>query len=117
MSFLQPLILVALPLVALPILIHLINQYRHRTVPWAAIAEVIEILLEAHRLPNAPMIVKAPPATAKAMMLAGAGDDASRAFIETRAPVQATGKTGRVLPEEYRQGLDVYLNVLGGGTE
>jgi len=36
MNFLQPLALIALPLMALPILIHLINQYRHRTVPWAA---------------------------------------------------------------------------------
>ena len=36
MSFLQPFILIALPLMALPILIHLINQQRHRTIPWAA---------------------------------------------------------------------------------
>ena len=36
MGFLQPLALVALPLIALPILIHLINQHRHRTIPWAA---------------------------------------------------------------------------------
>ena len=36
MSFLQPLALIALPLIALPILIHLINQHRHRTIPWAA---------------------------------------------------------------------------------
>jgi len=36
MTFLQPLILVALPLMALPIVIHLIHQHRHRTVPWAA---------------------------------------------------------------------------------
>ena len=36
MSFLQPLALIALPLIAVPILIHLINQYRHRTIPWAA---------------------------------------------------------------------------------
>ena len=36
MSFLQPLILIALPLMALPVLIHLINQQRHRTIPWAA---------------------------------------------------------------------------------
>jgi hypothetical protein len=40
-SFLQPLILAALPLIALPILIHLINQYRHRTVPWAAMMFLI----------------------------------------------------------------------------
>ena len=36
MGFLQPLALIALPLIALPILIHLINQQRHRTIPWAA---------------------------------------------------------------------------------
>ena len=36
MSFLQPLALLGLPLVALPILIHLVNQRRHRTVNWAA---------------------------------------------------------------------------------
>ena len=36
MNFQQPLALIALPLVALPILIHLINQHRHRTIPWAA---------------------------------------------------------------------------------
>jgi len=36
MSFLNPLILAALPLMVLPILIHLINQHRHRTVQWAA---------------------------------------------------------------------------------
>lgn len=36
MSFLQPFVLIALPLMALPVLIHLINQQRHRTIPWAA---------------------------------------------------------------------------------
>ncbi|MDE0010220.1 MAG: BatA domain-containing protein [Candidatus Poribacteria bacterium] len=36
MSFLQPLALIGLPLIALPIIIHLINQHRHRTIPWAA---------------------------------------------------------------------------------
>ena len=36
MNFLQPWILAALPLIALPIIIHLINRNRHRSVPWAA---------------------------------------------------------------------------------
>lgn len=36
MSFLQPIMLFALPLIALPIVIHLINQYRYRTIEWAA---------------------------------------------------------------------------------
>lgn len=36
MSFLQPILLIGLPLALLPIIIHLINQHRHRTVEWAA---------------------------------------------------------------------------------
>ncbi len=80
----------------------------------AAITEVIEILLQTGRVPNAPVITKAPPATASALMLLGLGDDTGRASIENRSPRQATGKTGRVLPEEFRQGLDAYFNVLEG---
>jgi len=36
MSFLQPWMLAALPLIALPVIIHLINQRRYQTTPWAA---------------------------------------------------------------------------------
>lgn len=36
MSFLQPVLLLALPLIALPVVIHLVNQRRHRSVEWAA---------------------------------------------------------------------------------
>lgn len=36
MTFLQPLILAALPLIGLPIIIHLINQRRFQTMQWAA---------------------------------------------------------------------------------
>jgi hypothetical protein len=36
MTFLQPLMLAALPLVSLPLIIHLINQRRFQTVQWAA---------------------------------------------------------------------------------
>ena len=80
----------------------------------AAITEVIEILLQTRRLPNAPMVTTAPPPTASALTLLGLGDDTGSAFIENRSPRQATGKTGRVLPEEFRQGLDVYFNTLEG---
>ena len=83
----------------------------------AAITEVIEILLETGRVPNAPMIITAPQATASALMLIGAGDDSSRAFIENRSPRQATGKAGRVLPEEFRQGLDAYFDTLERGNQ
>lgn len=46
MSFLQPFLMAGLPLVALPIIIHLINRQRHRTKPWAAMM----FLLSAKRM-------------------------------------------------------------------
>src|SRR5205085_2312991 len=46
MTFLQPLLLAALPLIALPVIIHLINQRRYQTVKWAAMM----FLLAANRM-------------------------------------------------------------------
>ena len=46
MSFLQPWLLVGLPLVSLPIIIHLINQRRFQTIRWAAMM----FLLAANRM-------------------------------------------------------------------
>lgn len=46
MTFLQPLMLFALPAIALPVLIHLINQNRYRSIPWAATM----FLLQAKRM-------------------------------------------------------------------
>ncbi|NND99071.1 MAG: hypothetical protein HKN47_17275, partial [Pirellulaceae bacterium] len=46
MSFLQPWMLLALPLVALPIIIHLINQWRYQTKQWGAMM----FLLQANRM-------------------------------------------------------------------
>ncbi len=44
--FIQPLLLYGLPLIALPIIIHLINQRRYQTVRWGAMM----FLLAANRL-------------------------------------------------------------------
>ncbi len=46
MSFLQPLLLAGLPLISLPILIHLINQRRFQTIRWGAMM----FLLAANRM-------------------------------------------------------------------
>jgi len=46
MSFLQPWILAALPLMAVPVLIHLINRNRHRSVRWGAMM----FLVRANRM-------------------------------------------------------------------
>ena len=90
----------------------------------AAISEVIEILLATQRMPNTPgggSGGQTPggggqglAAIISALRLMGSGDDSGKAFIENRSPKQATGKAGRVLPEEFRQGLDAYFNVLEG---
>ncbi len=42
MSFLQPILLIGLPLALLPVIIHLINQQRHRTVRWAAMMFLLD---------------------------------------------------------------------------
>src|SRR5438128_4641791 len=46
MTFLQPMLLMALPLIGLPIVIHLINQRRYQTIRWAAMI----FLLAANRM-------------------------------------------------------------------
>ena len=46
MSFLQPILLFGLPLIALPIIIHLINKWRHRSIQWGAMM----FLLDAKRM-------------------------------------------------------------------
>ncbi|MEM7477660.1 MAG: BatA domain-containing protein, partial [Planctomycetota bacterium] len=46
MSFLQSFVLLAMPLVALPILIHLINQWRYQTKQWGA----MKFLLAANKM-------------------------------------------------------------------
>src|SRR5205814_3337589 len=46
MTFLQPLLLVGLPLVTLPVIIHLINQRRYQSIRWAAMI----FLLAANRM-------------------------------------------------------------------
>jgi len=46
MNFIQPWFLIALPLIAVPIIIHLVNQRRFQTVPWAAMM----FLMQASRM-------------------------------------------------------------------
>lgn len=45
MTFLQPFILWALPLVLLPVIIHLVNRLRHRRQPWAAMRFLLSATL------------------------------------------------------------------------
>jgi len=78
----------------------------------AAISEVIEILLKTSRSSNSQQINKSSPTTTPAIQLLGLADDEATAELVDRTPQQSTGTAGRQLPEEYRYGLDRYLNVL-----
>ena len=77
MSFLQPLLLAALPLVTLPIIIHLINQRRYQTVQWAAMM----FLLAANRMSRGYARLRQWLIMAF-RMLAIAGEQRSRAGIQ-----------------------------------
>jgi hypothetical protein len=80
----------------------------------AAISEVIEILVETRRSENNNAKPEASDDAVPALLRMGLGEDLGDAFIEERAPAQATGRAGSMLPEEFRQGLDQYFNALGG---
>ena len=49
MSFLQPFILWGLPLVLVPVIIHLLNRMRYRTLPWAAMLFLLAASRQATR--------------------------------------------------------------------
>ena len=49
MTFLQPFILWGLPLILLPVLIHLFNRLRHRSMPWAAMMFLRSATLKSTR--------------------------------------------------------------------
>jgi hypothetical protein len=49
MTFLQPFLLFGLPLVALPVLIHLFNRLRYRTLPWAAMMFLLSATRQSTR--------------------------------------------------------------------
>lgn len=47
MTFLQPLLLYALPLALVPVIVHLLNKRRHRTIKWAAMMFLVRATQQA----------------------------------------------------------------------
>ncbi len=89
----------------------------------AAETEAIELLLMAKRIKpgggggggNSPGGGGgAKVAERAALALIGDGDD-DQASVEDREVGQATGKSGKKIPEEFRTGLDAYFNALENG--
>jgi hypothetical protein len=127
MSFLQPWMLAAIPLIAIPIVIHLVNQRRFQTVPWGA----MRFLLEANRMSSgytrlrqwlilairtlvilALILVAARPLTSGLLALLS-GDSAQRAIvILDRSP-----SMGDVLPGTNRTRLESAIDQLAATFE
>ncbi|MFN6131209.1 MAG: BatA domain-containing protein [Planctomycetota bacterium] len=127
MSFLQPWMLFAIPLIAIPIVIHLVNQRRFQTVPWGA----MRFLLEANRMSSgytrlrqwlilamrtlailALILVAARPLTSGLLALLS-GDSAQRAIvILDRSP-----SMGDVLPGTNRSRLESAIDQLAATFE
>src|SRR5262245_31101693 len=132
MSFLQPLLLVALPLVALPIIIHLINQRRYQTIRWAAMlfllaankmsrgyAKLRQFLILALRvLAIAGLIFAvARPLAGGWLGRAGGGQPDTTIILFDRSPSMRQQGTGSVVSklEAGRQQLARTLTMLGSG--
>lgn len=120
MNFLQPWMLLALPLAAIPIIIHLVNQRRFQTVPWAAMRFLLDatkmssgytklrqwLILAMRTLALAALILfTARPLTSG--LLALLGGDANRVAIVLldRSPSMAEIPTG-ALNSKLEQGID-----------
>src|SRR3954463_1817619 len=119
MSFLQPMLLLALPLMALPIIIHLINQRRYQTIRWAAMmfllaanrmsrgyARIRQWLIMAFRMAAIATLIFAisrPLAGGWLGLAAGGRPDTTVVLLDRSPSMQQGGATGSKLETGRRQ--------------
>src|SRR5438874_9300928 len=132
MTFLQPLLLVALPLVALPVIIHLINQRRYQTIRWAAMifllaankmsrgyAKLRQMLILLFRMVAIAGLVLAVsrPLAGGWLGRAGGGRPDTTIILLDRSPSMRQQGPGTVISklEAGRQQLARTLGVFGSG--
>jgi hypothetical protein len=127
MSFLQPWMLAVIPLAAIPIVIHLVNQRRFQTVPWAA----MRFLLEANRMSSgytrlrqwlilamrtlavlALILFTARPLTSGIMAILSGESDTRAIVILDRSP-----SMGDMLPNSNRTRLESAIDQLASTFE
>ncbi|MEZ6138798.1 MAG: BatA domain-containing protein [Pirellulaceae bacterium] len=129
MSFLQPLMLAALPLIALPILIHLINQWRYQTKPWGAMMFLLAanrmnrgfarirqwLILAARTLAVAGLIfaIARPLASGLLGMSGGGQTDTTIVLLDRSPSMQQQGTGGASKLETGRRQLASALETLG----
>src|SRR6266571_1731262 len=132
MTFLQPMLLVALPLIALPIVIHLINQRRYQTIRWAAmifllaanrmsrgyakLRQMLILLFRMLAIAGLIFAVSRPLASGWIGRAAGGGADTTIVLLD-RSPSMRQQGPGTVISklEAGRQQLARTLAVLGSG--
>ncbi len=121
MSFLQPAMLFALPVIALPIIIHLINQRRFQTIRWAAMMFLLAanrmsrgyarlrqwLILAARTLAIAGLILAVSrPLASGVLGLAGGGRVDTTLILLDRSPsMMQRGPDGRSKLETAREQL------------
>ncbi len=128
MSFLQPLLLWALPLAALPVIIHLISRRRHRVLHWAAmmfllearraakgLARIRQWLILVLRVLAVLLLVLAVsrPLITSGMLRFGAGLDAVIIVLDRSASMEQTGVGGIPKREEGLRRMQEYLQRIG----
>lgn len=129
MSFLQPLMLAALPLIALPIIIHLINQWRYQSRPWGAMMFLLAanrmnrgfarirqwLILAMRTLAIAGLIFAvARPLSSGLFGLTGGGKiDTAIVILDTSPSMQQVGQGGLSKLDTAKQQLKDALGKLG----
>ena len=131
MSFLEPLFLLAMPLIGLPILIHLLNQRRHKTAPWAARDFVLQasnmgrgmanmrhwIVLALRTLAIAALIFAiSRPLASRIPGLSFLGTQRTQMVVMDRSPSMAIrdSETGLTWRESVLNQLQHHLQTVGG---
>ncbi len=129
MSFLQPLMLIALPLIALPIIIHLINQWRYQTKPWGAMMFLLAanqmnrglaklrqwLILAMRTLAVAGLIfaVARPLSSGLFGLSGGAKIDTAIVLLDRSPSMQQIGPTGESKLQAARRQLADALKTVG----
>lgn len=130
MSFLQPWMLWAIPLIALPIVIHLLNQWRYQTKRWGAMMFLLAanrmnrgyarlrqwLILTMRTLAIAGLIlaVSRPLASGFLGLAGGSKTDATLVLLDRSPSMQEQGSAGPSKLDTGRQQLARTLGTLGG---
>jgi hypothetical protein len=129
MTFLQPWMLLALPLIALPVIIHLINQRRFRTIRWGAMMFLLAanrmsrgyarirqwLILAARTLAIAGLLlaVSRPLASGWLSMAAGGRPDTTLILLDRSPSMQELGPGGVSKLDSAKRQLVGSLGLLG----